>query len=322
MANTGRKYTFFDKGAEALRRTLGEEPFTDESGTYHPTYVCPLCLTAFWGKAVEEEDGELTLEHAVEESRGGREILLTCKKCNNRSGSQLGRHAKLREKVRRFEEAITGARDGETFRIRLDPGHEGQDVGALATFTRREDGSPHIRINVLQDHSNPEHLATFSDKMESASEVDGIPDLSFGVQWRPGYIANRARVADLRSAYLVAFALLGYRWLLTNPSLDKVRRQIQEPDEEVLSGYMFAPPENLDSGRRVVLIKEPEPLIWIQLDREGVFLPPIQGRADFYEHMLEEYFGTNLNLRGHEVQWPTKLEMFADFRDAPYEGPE
>ena len=45
-------------------------------------YCCPIC-----GEV--KKLAELTLEHAPPSSMGGKEIILTCYKCNNTAGSQI-----------------------------------------------------------------------------------------------------------------------------------------------------------------------------------------------------------------------------------------
>jgi hypothetical protein len=63
-----------------------------------PTYPCPICLTPFTIEALA--DKRLSAEHVPPKSVGGRELLLTCKGCNNSAGTKLDADAKTKEDVR------------------------------------------------------------------------------------------------------------------------------------------------------------------------------------------------------------------------------
>ncbi len=63
-----------------------------------PTYACPICLTPFTIEALA--DKRLSAEHVPPKSVGGRELLLTCKVCNNSAGTKLHADAKTKEDVR------------------------------------------------------------------------------------------------------------------------------------------------------------------------------------------------------------------------------
>src|ERR1700674_2218246 len=66
-------------------------------------YVRPICIGAFPPASVVS--GELTAEHVPPLSFGGRELVLTCRACNNTAGSKLDAHARQKEDI---AEAIRG----------------------------------------------------------------------------------------------------------------------------------------------------------------------------------------------------------------------
>jgi len=90
MANERKKREWFDLGAESFARV--------RPGLYdHPTYPCPICLTTFTIEALALK--QLSAEHVPPASLGGREMLLTCRSCNNSSGTKLDAHARIKEDV-------------------------------------------------------------------------------------------------------------------------------------------------------------------------------------------------------------------------------
>jgi hypothetical protein len=53
-------------------------------------YACPLCQTLF---TIDELDTRnLTKEHVPPRSIGGREMVLTCRQCNNSAGATFDAH--------------------------------------------------------------------------------------------------------------------------------------------------------------------------------------------------------------------------------------
>jgi hypothetical protein len=100
-----KKLRWFDRGAAAFSLVFPNA--LDFLGTTaSPHYVCPECaepdatdrnyrVQLFPRTAVQR--GELTAEHVPPKAFNGRELVLTCKPCNSRAGSQLESHARKRE---------------------------------------------------------------------------------------------------------------------------------------------------------------------------------------------------------------------------------
>jgi hypothetical protein len=96
MSVQEKKRDWFDLGAKAYSQECPGAP----------TYVCPICRKPFTVEALD--DGRLSKEHVPPQSVGGRELLLTCKECNNTAGTKLDADAKTKEDVRL---AMTGRPD-------------------------------------------------------------------------------------------------------------------------------------------------------------------------------------------------------------------
>lgn len=96
------------------------------------------------------------------------------------------------------------------------------DHGATVTAdVENHNGVPHIVVD--RTRSNPmEHEALLALlRNESRARAN------FTLTGDVGFVASRASASDLRDAYLAAFALLGYRYILW-PDLDDIRHQIKE----------------------------------------------------------------------------------------------
>src|ERR1700712_3923958 len=83
---------WFDAGAAALSRVT--------TGTPSRVYACPLCRYPFVREAVAAH--ELTMEHVPAGRLGGRELVLTCRRCNNTAGSALEADAVRLDNAVRF----------------------------------------------------------------------------------------------------------------------------------------------------------------------------------------------------------------------------
>ena len=90
MATDRTKRGWFDLGAAAF--ALERPGMFDD-----PTYPCPVCLAPFTIEALA--DNRLSAEHVPPKSVGGRELLLTCRGCNNSAGTKLDAAAKIKEDV-------------------------------------------------------------------------------------------------------------------------------------------------------------------------------------------------------------------------------
>ena len=64
---------------------------------YVGNYVCPICLRHFSPKDLDQSlPNPLTLEDAPPKSLGGKANTLTCKVCNNTTGSKIDSHLSVR----------------------------------------------------------------------------------------------------------------------------------------------------------------------------------------------------------------------------------
>jgi hypothetical protein len=130
------------------------------------------------------------------------------------------------------------------------------------------------------------------------------------------YIRKAADIGYLKSAYLSAFAKLGYTYILRK-ALNRVRQQIQDPTCQTLKTIrVYANNFSMSMPERVfVLFHEPISCLSVKIDDSIVCLPLPDGDDFFYEKLDEmRANGHVFTWQGKEtIQWTKKLELALDF---------
>ena len=139
------------------------------------------------------------------------------------------------------------------------------------------------------------------------------PGARFGITLARGFRPNEAKVGWLKSAYIVAFAALGYTYVLTS-QLQPIRDQIAAPNEELVSGF-WANQSTADlSTRALGLIRFGDDVssLAVQMGRQIVFLP-MPGEGDAYAYLAATFSkGAQFNLDCKVLPWPRTLVMGMD----------
>lgn len=198
-----RRADWFRWGAEAASRVILEAP--------PDAYLCPLCLN-FYAKE-QLAVGGLTDEHVPPKAVGGKALVLTCRPCNGLASAKLDEFVADNEKGRTFgtphalgplagSVTVAGVRnagsigyDGETFLIFGDPGQ-----------------------------NNPATVAAHTELLDRMGLGSSLT-LTFRVRRNP----RRAHIGWMRSAYLAAFAVYGYRYVL-QPAFAPLLAAVADPD--------------------------------------------------------------------------------------------
>ena len=282
---------YFYIGSEALQR-------------FHnlpdPYYACPICLRMFGLGDVRQ----LTQEHVPQESLGGLKICLTCFDCNSNAGHRIDAHVHRREKGLAFFKAIL---EGGTYEGRAQI-----RVGGSVTNANLRARDKFVEITPGKEINNPtEHVklqeALAGFKENGTWERQKIDFNLVGDTFN----LHKAMVADLKSAYLVCFAKLGYQYIL-RPQLDIVRNQILQPELKLIEGFAYRiRPGYLPSRRVLFFVESPFQSAAIQIDDRFIFLPPIDDAEDFYT-ILKRHLSPDLQLSGFEAGFPTTMEMELD----------
>jgi hypothetical protein len=293
-----RRRAWFEAGVRDLAATFGT--LTTSDGVAIPSaYACPLC-------AVTEPDGRarmklftadtlgrlLTVEDVPPRHSGGRPLVLMCKACNSTAGHRIDAAA------HRVERSIRTLTRTEVTRGRLLVG--GDKVPAEIDMTA--DGANRITL-LGGDPAALGRIAAYFDSLTRTPTTAEPFRLSFSLTDPNDRLA---KVSWLKSAYLAAFALLGYRYAM-HPSLGAVRHQIQNPQEEHIGQFSFRLPQPLPfSECRVFRISQPDlPVCWgVQMGPILVFLPP--GDPDALYRRLAELKAeqASFEFKAENSVWP------------------
>jgi hypothetical protein len=250
-------------------------------------YLCPLCLDWF------EDLDDLSLEHAPPKSLGGRHMAVTCRDCNSRSGHTVDAELRHAETLYEF-----GSRS------MTKPMPATARYGDVEQHSEVIFGPDGLSIGGVAKQNHPDTAAAVTEVLRAAA---GAKDFSMTVSLRtPDF--RKAAIGWLRAAYLVAFAKLGYLYVLL-AELDPVREQIRDPDAEILSRYCITTSSPADE-RRIVLVEEPHDLASLAvLAGNRITLLPSPKRPGTYGRLaaLEVWPPTGEQaLSGHIKPWPTR----------------
>lgn len=283
--------TWFDAGVKALQTTFPGIP---------EVYVCPLCLEAFSREMIHR----LTKEHVPPRRFNGTRLVLTCELCNRRAGheldSQFEKFVNLRDMFRR---RLTASR---RYNLRLPAA----DLSIPVTLSANGDEA----VTMVGCGAHPELQRRMQDEFERLCR-DKIENWEF--QLSPIDDRYRVRYPDvsiLRAAYLAAFALFGYRYIL-RPLLDPVREQIRQPAEKIIP-YSLTPIRDAeDSERTIGYVYEPEwaRSLMVQIGPFRVFLPFSDTNTELYKRLDEANQARHQAvLSVNTLAWPRKAEYYLD----------
>lgn len=266
-------------------------------------FVCPLCLTDFGSV------DEVSQEHAPPHKLGGHRVALTCRTCNHSAGHQLD------DDMRAFESQVDLGHDTMTAPVRVKVEAGGAKI--TASVIRTAEG---IKIGGHPERSNPkEHDALFShlDTLVADGTSEGE---SITMTFLDRFAPTNVSAGWLRAGYLVAFAKLGYSYIL-RPELDPVRAQIANPTTEHAPRAVSFEPTLPPARRGFWLVEEPDAIagIYIGIGRWSILLPGLGPGTHFYESLAEyePWPPPSGTARGRDIFWPTHPELFFDWVDVP-----
>ena len=257
-------------------------------------YVCPLCIRGIDRQSLSK----LTREDAPPKSLRGRRLALTCKDCNSGAGSDLDSHMVAEDNFQR----------GWASRPLLSKIAIGDVTANVELSVER----PEIRVaNFCRRNSR----AT-SDAL--ARELDTISGKEFDLIIRLDHDARLAQIGWLRSAYVIAFAALGYSYML-QPALDIVRHQFQDPDCKLLENFYGASGDDSPETQRMGWTRDLDgelDVIVVQMGTRVVFLPGLgRPEVDIYASLAKVPKATQLSWTLTEIPWPTRPMHALDFEE-------
>jgi hypothetical protein len=278
MANERKKREWFDLGADSFARV--------RPGLYdHPIYPCPICLTTFTIEALAEK--QLSAEHVPPESLGGRELLLTCRSCNNSSGTKLDAHARIKEDV---QLALAGTLE-HPHRVRAM-------FGDLVVNAELHTSGGKYSLQVPTKINKP----GTSDTLQSVARMGAQLTVE-----HERYADLGAKISWFRSGYLALVAVTGYE-LALDPAFEIVRKQILECDERKMISFTSEVPEHIPlTVRRILHVLAPE---WhrgwaVEFGRYFVHFPAL-GDTSFYDRMAAHAFDPITQYSYRYIGWPSE----------------
>ncbi len=295
-----RKEAWFDRGARAIARFFPPDPDAPSR------YLCPLCCQWY------TELCQVTFDHVPPAALGGRELALTCAQCNKTAGARVDHEMLALERAIDF---------GQGTLVHPTRGH--LRVGEHMVYTNVRAVGEEVELTVVPAANRPdiERLvaAEFSDQRDE-SQWGGLA-LTIGLD--QGFHYRPALVGWLRATYLVAFAAIGYRYVL-HPKLVPVRRQLADATAAYLGIFSGTVREARPDERRLLLVNEPTPFrsLLVQMGRHLVFLPRWDDEGDLYQRLATELTPGQLRASGFTgipLPWPQAPTHTADLPTAVVE---
>jgi len=196
------------------------------------------------------------------------------------------------------------------------PGSESVNVQTM----RKEDGS--LEIVGRPDHNDHRVTAAHLSALQAMASGP-VEEQSFNVSfpWN-GFTSANVEAGWLRSAYLAAFARLGYRYAFRR-LFAPVRAQIADPQGEHITRFYLGGAESPPTRRAVILIERPRSLrsVAVIMGRHCILLPGVHADSDtFYDRLAARATwpprGRSGRFDGKALGWPTRPLLSMDF------GPE
>ncbi len=292
MNKSERKKQYFEKGAAALKRITSID---------QDCYCCPLCQRLFIFQAIEA--GVLTLEHAPPEKVGGKPVALTCKECNSISGYSIDAAVVNREKMLDATKAITGQNPNYEGGASLEMGGESINVKVVVNNGR-------VSILPPKEINNPKKLEMYKTYLMNLHDEGKWNGEKFKITPRASYHIKYSKIGDLKTAFIICFALFGYKYAL-NKKLTPVREQIINYKSDVIDRFWIESDQKIDKKYFILLLDQPISAIAVKLDISTIILPWFEGPKNLYKHL--ETYDENISFHGQFLKWPKQLEMGMDF---------
>jgi hypothetical protein len=293
-ATRARRVRWFLAGSSALRATLGSHPdFPDEAD---PFYVCPLCRVMT--SMDDLDDNLLTDEDVPPRSAFGRPLVLTCRDCNNDAGSRLDSHAATQERILDFQYGS----QPKPLKVHVRDG-----IDLAARLERRQDTYFLYGVPTASHPSAPALLDSLLDGWRANGSARTL-----SLQGDDVYIPRLANLSRLRAAYLVAFAMWGYRYAFS-PAMDPVRAQLADPYTELFTPLLVVDPIADPHRRALIHVTAPEGVdaIAVVLGRFAVLLPSAGDDTAFFTREYPSLTG-HVHLEGSILDWPKGPEHRLD----------
>jgi len=297
MSNKERRLRIFRYGSRAIAKyTKGD----------FSLYYCPICGVGYpESSAITGE--ELTLEDVPPKSIGGKPILLTCRRCNSSAGHTIDVCTGSKIKFEKVGRVICGQEKGTIPFATL----------SMADFN--------IVVSICADQSfdvrpvpNANAPATIEKYKEHLINLSGnnTNGFEFKLSMTQKYDYRFFKLSHLKSAFLLVFAWLGYRYAF-DPRLEVVRQQIQEPEKDILGTRFWIEGNESMPLKKVMFLRNPLPTFLVSFDGFAIVLPSLESPADVYNTLSSHWNkGQRVDIEAQVLLdvWPDRLQMKLDYR--------
>ena len=294
---------------KALKKRLfecGTKAISTATGTQINVYHCPICANEF-----TEEDlsnNVLTLEHIPPDAQGGKGIALTCQKCNNTAGHTVDAAVSTRNHLEGIK-TLLSKKGAFSTRVRVDFGQD--NLRSVNYELSVNDGS--VRFYPVKGANKPGYTNNIKELIEQTNNTPNEERNTWNITTRKRFNPWYAKVGDLRSAFLVCFALFGYKYVFAT-ELDAVRHQILNYHEKFIDYFFISTELDFESNFSLGIVTSPFSAIFCQLQNYGIFLPWKDSPKDFYEYLkLNNQNLLNKRFEFTTIAWPKSLEAKLDY---------
>jgi len=315
VAKQETKERWFREGADSFRRVMVRRRDTQRLAKYENKYPCPLCLDPFPIEAIA--DRRLTVEHIPPESVGGSELLLTCAPCNNKSGTTFDAEATKVDRLRSLAKGTHSSAVPAQFSVNGLPVNgdlfiadaNQPDPSAEYEFSIEPQAGGGIYFAPVERINNPTDFARFDQAW------NGLGTAPLRISFSPRIRVDQARasVSWIRSAYLAAFAVLGWHYALQEV-FEPLRAQLKADKAATLPDLHYEEPA-ADRQRREILVCEipgQTRCIVVAMGPHVVFLPPyLAGRLSLVDVATAVKQGDG-EFTGVAADWPDSARYELD----------
>lgn len=258
---------------------------------FGPRLVCPICTYLFNREGLNKKYSDhLTLEDAPPKSIGGKAIVLTCKKCNNKAGGEVDNNYRLYKAV----ESIRKKEDTATVNIEIIIKDILKTRGYWTYYKDRDQFE-------LRSITNEYNIDKLRQLRNDRTEIS----FDFKFQQPAQRLAN---ITLLKAAYLIAFERFGYAYIY-NSSLNLIREQIRNPAKQLVkNSYVLKPTNNFEKEGLFIIVRPKELLSLLvvfktkinrRIETHGIVLPSVNdfdlniyGKLDYYQRLKRFTFDT------------------------------
>ncbi|MEA2096513.1 MAG: HNH endonuclease [Candidatus Cloacimonadota bacterium] len=264
------------------------------------SYICPICGNLFDRNSIQSK--RLTAEDVPPKSIGGRQMILTCKRCNNDLGSKLDSQIKNYQNFIKSVKTISTGKGHLTHKVKYQV--NGYEANAICKMNNSK-----ININFQKKINNPINITRINEFLESQtkSENNGF---EFNISPNSRFHIRYFDIALLKNAYLIIFAKLGYTYIF-HENYKIIRNQIINYDKKILKNFVIRL-NNDYNGFNLFISKSPFKAILVQINNALVVLPTITSKNDLYAE-LSKYIEKKINFESDPLIWPKEIELENDY---------